>query len=50
MQLAQPTDQPTLIIDDVATSGAHLEEATRLLRTPTTPVLAIAWIGGQASD
>lgn len=37
---------PVLLLDDLATSGWHLEEAVTLLREVTAPVSAIAWIGG----
>jgi hypothetical protein len=35
----------TLVVDDVASSGRHLELAVRALRTRDMPVLAVAWIG-----
>lgn len=42
---------PVLLVDDVATSGWHLEEAMTNLRAAGVPCLAIAWIsrtiGGQ---
>ncbi|MGL4975007.1 MAG: PAS domain S-box protein [Bosea sp. (in: a-proteobacteria)] len=41
---------PCLLLDDVATSGAHLEEGSALLRTLNEGVFALAWIGGDASD
>ncbi len=41
---------PCLLLDDVATSGAHLEEGVGLLRTLNEGVFAMAWIGGDASD
>jgi hypothetical protein len=34
-----------LLVDDVATSGAHIAEATNLLRQAGCAVLPIAWIG-----
>lgn len=37
---------PILLVDDVATSGWHLEEALAHLRTKGLPVLATAWISG----
>ena len=36
-----------LLVDDVATSGRHLEEAVELLRREGADVMAIAWIGGE---
>ncbi len=36
---------PILIVDDVASSGRHLELAINALKTPSTPAYAIAWIG-----
>jgi hypothetical protein len=35
-----------LLVDDVATSGAHLAEATRLLREQGTATFPLAWIAG----
>ena len=37
-----------LIIDDVATSGRHIEEASCLLRGAAKSTMAIAWIGGDS--
>ena len=37
---------PVLLIDDVATSGWHIEEALNLLRQQAAPVTAMAWLGG----
>jgi predicted amidophosphoribosyltransferase len=48
MQLIAPIEGPVLLVDDVATSGRHIEEATRLLRAKGANVLAVAWIGGDA--
>jgi predicted amidophosphoribosyltransferase len=39
-----------LLVDDVATSGRHLEEAALLLRNQNASVLPIAWIGGDADQ
>lgn len=50
MTLVEPVAGPTLLIDDVATSGRHLEEGARLLRRHAPAVLAVAWIGGGAVD
>lgn len=44
--LTLPLTDPVLLVDDVATSGAHIEEAVKLLRPHTGSVLAVAWIGG----
>jgi PAS domain-containing protein len=46
--LSQNVQGPILLVDDVATSGQHLEEACKLLRPGSGSVLAIAWIGGDA--
>jgi hypothetical protein len=35
----------TLVVDDVASSGRHLELAVQALRSGDMPVLAVAWIG-----
>lgn len=37
---------PTILVDDVATSGWHMEEALGRLRDMGVPALGIAWIGG----
>lgn len=42
-------DQPVLIIDDVATSGAHLEQAVMALRAKGLASVAVAWIGGESA-
>lgn len=45
MTLAEPVTEPVLLIDDVATSGAHLAEAaTRLLAGGAPAVLPLVWI------
>lgn len=36
---------PILLIDDVATSGAHIEEAVNALRDHEIAVISMAWIG-----
>ena len=46
MRLAAPPRGATILVDDVATSGAHMEEATRLLLPEAKAVFALAWIGG----
>ncbi|MGL4240652.1 MAG: hypothetical protein ACRCTI_06015 [Beijerinckiaceae bacterium] len=48
MRLLTPVEGSVLLVDDVATSGRHIEEATQLLRGAGASVLAIAWIGGDA--
>jgi PAS domain S-box-containing protein len=50
LMLARIIEEPILLIDDVATSGAHIEEATKLLKPTTKAVMSIVWIGGDASD
>ena len=44
MQLTRAPDVPTLLIDDVATSGAHISEATRLLRRSAPMVMPLVWV------
>jgi predicted amidophosphoribosyltransferase len=45
MRLVEPVECPVLLIDDVATSGAHLGEAVTLLRNAGTPsVLPMVWL------
>ena len=46
MRVVKPVAEPILLIDDVATSGAHIAEAACLLRRIAPAVLPIAWIGG----
>jgi predicted amidophosphoribosyltransferase len=50
LALARVIDEPVLLIDDVATSGAHIEEAVKLLKPTCKAVMAIAWISGDAAD
>ncbi len=50
MTLTTPVKGLVLLIDDVTTSGRHIEEATLLLREGGASVLAVAWIGGDASE
>ncbi len=42
---AQPEGR-YLVIDDVATSGAHISEATRMLRTDASSAVPLVWISG----
>jgi hypothetical protein len=46
MVLREVQGQPTLLVDDVATSGSHISEATKALREAGVTVFPIAWIGG----
>ena len=43
--LTDKVSGPALLVDDVATSGSHIEEAVKLLRPACGSVLAVAWIG-----
>jgi hypothetical protein len=44
MQLRQEPSGSILLIDDVATSGAHIAEATALLRSGATSVFPLVWL------
>ena len=44
MKLRTAPTVPILLIDDVATSGAHIEEAAVLLRAAAPAVLPLVWI------
>ena len=44
MKLVGSTEKTVLLIDDVATSGAHIEEAVRLLRNQNISVFPLVWI------
>ncbi len=44
MRVALPPTEATLLIDDVATSGRHIEEATLLIRQTAPTVLPVVWI------
>ena len=46
MRLQKAVEGPVIVVDDVATSGAHIEEAVRLLRPTAKAVFAVTWIGG----
>ena len=48
MRLVEPVPVPVLLVDDVATSGRHLQEATALLQPGSGAVFSIAWIGGES--
>ena len=39
-------DRPVLLVDDVATSGWHLEEALSAIRGDGVPAIATTWISG----
>ena len=45
MKLMERPEGNILLVDDVATSGRHLEEASKLLRSENNFVLPVAWIG-----
>ena len=47
MKLRHAPTQRVLLIDDVATSGAHIAEATKLLRQSAAAVLPLVWIGAR---
>jgi predicted amidophosphoribosyltransferase/PAS domain-containing protein len=49
LALARIIEEPVLLVDDVATSGAHIEEAVGLLKPTCRAVMAIAWIGGNVA-
>jgi predicted amidophosphoribosyltransferase len=50
MQVSRVPEGPVLVVDDVATSGEHMEEACRKLREKGCAVLGIAWIGGNSVE
>lgn len=50
MRLNRTLDGPVLIVDDVATSGQHIEEACRLLRPVAGAAFALVWIGGDSDQ
>ncbi|QLP96799.1 MAG: hypothetical protein HZY79_04495 [Rhodoblastus sp.] len=50
LRIAAPVPGPAILIDDVATSGSHIEEASRLLLPHAQALFAIAWIGGGATN
>lgn len=43
-------DRFTIVVDDVATSGWHIEEALSALRSRGVPSMAIAWVGGTLGE
>jgi hypothetical protein len=44
MMLEQKIKHPVILVDDVATSGSHIDEAATLLRQSATSVWPVAWI------
>jgi hypothetical protein len=44
MRLAKPVDKPVILVDDVASSGSHIDEAATLLRGNAPSVWPVAWI------
>jgi hypothetical protein len=44
MTLLENITQPVILIDDVATSGSHINEAATLLRAASPQVWSMAWI------
>jgi hypothetical protein len=44
MRLREEVTGDILLIDDIATSGAHIEEAVSKLRTGNNSVVAVSWI------
>ncbi len=44
MRLKAEVERPVILIDDVATSGVHIEEAARLLLQTTHTVWPVVWI------
>lgn len=49
LEWLQDPDRPVLIVDDVVTSGAHMEEALGAVRGKGQTALGIAWIGGSVA-
>lgn len=47
MRLIQNVPGPAILIDDVATSGQHLMEASELLAKEGIDTFAVAWIGSE---
>ena len=45
-----PASGVVLVVDDLSTSGWHLEEALTLLRGRGLAAAGIAWIGGTIAD
>jgi predicted amidophosphoribosyltransferase len=49
MKLVQDVPGPAILIDDVATSGFHLEEAAQILKSRGVETFSMAWISGDAN-
>lgn len=45
MRLARTVEKPVILVDDVATSGSHIDEAATLLRKSAPSVWPVVWIG-----
>ena len=50
LQLIVTPPRSVVVVDDLATSGRHLEEVVLALRRLGVSAIAIAWISGAASD
>ncbi|MGB8818182.1 MAG: PAS domain-containing protein [Rhizobiaceae bacterium] len=50
LKLIRIISEPVLLVDDVATSGSHIEEAVGLLKPTCGAVLPVAWIGGDVAE
>lgn len=48
--ISDPPKVPVIIVDDVATSGWHLEEASLALRALGISTVSFAWIGGTLAE
>lgn len=46
LQIKERPTLPVLVVDDVATSGWHMEEALNAIRAFGVPAFGVAWIGG----
>jgi predicted amidophosphoribosyltransferase len=44
MQLVERVERPVILVDDVASSGSHIDEAATLLRAQGVSVWSVAWI------
>jgi len=49
LQWREQPDRPVLVVDDLATSGWHMEEALTLIRAVGQPAMGIAWIAGSVT-
>lgn len=50
LRLAEPVQGAILLIDDIATSGRHIEEAVTFLRPSCKSVFPVAWLSGVAES